>query len=152
MKGLFWFQRKLLQPVIRHFFDRFFPFKKITGEWFIFGLSNQGSPSTNFHHTSQFLSRILKIRIKFFMDRVLLYILQILPDDRKARRFFVTMGGLRKVQELQQDGSSGISEYITIINCCFPEEIIRYIINLVSYMIISALAMLFAFVYDRLLM
>ncbi|XP_001603009.1 sperm-associated antigen 6-like [Nasonia vitripennis] len=61
---------------------------------------------------------------------ILKYILgqfsKILPNDARARRLFVTTGGLKKVQEIQADPSSTLSEYITIINCCFPEEIVRY--------------------------
>ncbi|XP_025152679.1 sperm-associated antigen 6 isoform X1 [Harpegnathos saltator] len=51
---------------------------------------------------------------------------KILPNDAKARRSFVTSGGLKKVQEIQAVPGTVLSEYITIINCCFPEEIIRY--------------------------
>ncbi|KAK0165994.1 hypothetical protein PV328_004458 [Microctonus aethiopoides] len=51
---------------------------------------------------------------------------KILPNDPRARRLFVTTGGLKKVQELQPDATSPLSEYIAIINSCFPEEIIRY--------------------------
>ncbi|XP_029680862.1 sperm-associated antigen 6-like isoform X1 [Formica exsecta] len=51
---------------------------------------------------------------------------KILPNDAKARRLFVTSGGLKKVQEIQAEPGTTLSEYITIINCCFPEEIVRY--------------------------
>ncbi|XP_025994255.1 sperm-associated antigen 6 isoform X2 [Solenopsis invicta] len=51
---------------------------------------------------------------------------KILPNDARARRLFVTSGGLRKVQEIQAEPGTILSEYITIINCCFPEEIVRY--------------------------
>ncbi|XP_076234935.1 sperm-associated antigen 6 [Calliopsis andreniformis] len=51
---------------------------------------------------------------------------KILPHDARARRLFVTSGGLKKVQEIQADPGSTLSEYIQIINCCFPDEIIRY--------------------------
>ncbi|XP_017798694.1 PREDICTED: sperm-associated antigen 6 [Habropoda laboriosa] len=61
---------------------------------------------------------------------ILKYILgqfsKILPHDARARRLFVTSGGLKKVQEIQADPGSILLEYIQIINCCFPEEIIRY--------------------------
>lgn len=50
---------------------------------------------------------------------------QILPTDAKARRLFVTSGGLKKVQEIHAEPGTTLSEYITIINCCFPEEIVR---------------------------
>lgn len=51
--------------------------------------------------------------------------MQILPNDAKARRLFVTSGGLKKVQDIQAEPGTTLSEYITIINCYFPEEIIR---------------------------
>ncbi|CAD1480126.1 unnamed protein product, partial [Heterotrigona itama] len=51
---------------------------------------------------------------------------KILPHDARARRLFVTSGGLKKVQEIQTEHGSTLSEYIQIINCCFPEEIVRY--------------------------
>ncbi|XP_017767186.1 PREDICTED: sperm-associated antigen 6-like [Eufriesea mexicana] len=51
---------------------------------------------------------------------------KILPHDARARRLFVTSGGLKKVQEIQADSGSTLLEYIQIINCCFPEEIVRY--------------------------
>lgn len=54
--------------------------------------------------------------------------MQILPNDPKARRLFVTSGGLKKVQEIQAEPGTTLSEYITIINCCFPEEIVRLLI------------------------
>ncbi|CAK9796670.1 Sperm-associated antigen 6 [Anthophora plagiata] len=61
---------------------------------------------------------------------ILKYILgqfsKILPHDARARRLFVTSGGLKKVQEIQADPGSILLEYIQLINCCFPEEIIRY--------------------------
>jgi len=50
---------------------------------------------------------------------------QILPNDARARRLFVTSGSLKKVQEIQAEPGTTLSEYITIINCCFPEEIVR---------------------------
>ncbi|KAB0790956.1 hypothetical protein PPYR_02756 [Photinus pyralis] len=51
---------------------------------------------------------------------------KVLPNDPKARRLFVTSGGLKKVQEIQAEPGSRLMEYITIINACFPEEIVRY--------------------------
>ncbi|XP_014215949.1 sperm-associated antigen 6-like [Copidosoma floridanum] len=61
---------------------------------------------------------------------ILKYILgqfsKILPSDARARRLFVTTGGLKKVQEIRADLGSTLAEYITTINCCFPEEIVRY--------------------------
>ncbi|XP_063985632.1 sperm-associated antigen 6-like [Diachasmimorpha longicaudata] len=51
---------------------------------------------------------------------------KILPQDPKARRQFVSMGGLRKIQEIQLDPGSTLSQYQTIITSCFPDEIVRY--------------------------
>nr|CAD7588167.1 unnamed protein product [Timema genevievae] len=51
---------------------------------------------------------------------------KILPNDAKARRLFVTTGSLKRVQEIKAEPGSTLMEYITIINCCFPEDIIRY--------------------------
>lgn len=39
---------------------------------------------------------------------------------------FVTSGGLRKLQEIEAEPGSTLMEYITLINQCFPEEIVRY--------------------------
>lgn len=52
---------------------------------------------------------------------------QILPNDARARRLFVTTGGLKKVQEIQAEPGSALAEYILIINCCYPEEIVRWV-------------------------
>lgn len=51
---------------------------------------------------------------------------KVLPHDSKARRIFVTSGGLKKVQEIKAESGSVLHEYITAINNCFPEEIVRY--------------------------
>lgn len=51
---------------------------------------------------------------------------KVLPNDARARRLFVTTGGLKKIQELQSDPESSLSEYIICINGCFPEEIVRF--------------------------
>ena len=50
---------------------------------------------------------------------------QVLPHDSKARRLFVTSGGLKKVQEIQAEPGSLLQEHINAINSCFPEEIVR---------------------------
>lgn len=62
--------------------------------------------------------------------------MQILPNDARARRLFVTSGGLKKVQEIQAEPGTTLSEYITIINCCFPEEIVR--LSLLSFIFFDA--------------
>ncbi|XP_070565243.1 sperm-associated antigen 6 [Ptychodera flava] len=51
---------------------------------------------------------------------------KVLPHDAKARRLFVTSGGLKKVQEIKAEPGSALHEYINIINNCYPEEIVRY--------------------------
>lgn len=52
--------------------------------------------------------------------------LEVLPYDSKARRQFVTNGGLKRVQEIKADPGSAIEGYINNINGCFSEEIIRW--------------------------
>ncbi|XP_025055487.1 sperm-associated antigen 6 isoform X2 [Alligator sinensis] len=51
---------------------------------------------------------------------------KVLPHDSKARRLFVTSGGLKKVQEIKAEPGSLLQEYINTINNCYPEEIVRY--------------------------
>lgn len=61
---------------------------------------------------------------------ILKYILgqfsKILPHDPKARRLFAASGSLKKIQEIEAEPGSTLMEYITTINECYPEEIIRY--------------------------
>ncbi|XP_044260764.1 sperm-associated antigen 6-like [Tribolium madens] len=51
---------------------------------------------------------------------------KILPHDPKARRLFVTTGGLKRMQYIEAQPGTTLMEYISIINSCFPEEIVRY--------------------------
>ncbi|KAM6908826.1 sperm-associated antigen 6 [Lycodopsis pacificus] len=51
---------------------------------------------------------------------------KVLPNDNKARRLFVTSGGLKKLQEIDAEPGSPLQEHINAINSCFPEEIVRY--------------------------
>merc|ERR1712141_569101 len=51
---------------------------------------------------------------------------KVLPHDSKARRLFVTSGGLKKIQEIKSDPGSALAEYINTINNCYPEEIVKY--------------------------
>ncbi|XP_065912613.1 sperm-associated antigen 6-like [Dysidea avara] len=51
---------------------------------------------------------------------------KVLPGDPKARRLFVTSGGLKKIQEILADPGSVLQEYVTTINNCYPEEIVKY--------------------------
>lgn len=50
---------------------------------------------------------------------------KVLPHDTKARRLFVTSGGLEKVQLINAERNSALSEHINSINNCYPEEIVR---------------------------
>jgi hypothetical protein len=52
---------------------------------------------------------------------------KVLPHDSKARRLFVTSGGLKKVQEIRAEPGSALAEYINAINNCFPEEIVKLV-------------------------
>ncbi|XP_053916099.1 sperm-associated antigen 6 isoform X6 [Cuculus canorus] len=51
---------------------------------------------------------------------------KVLPHDSKARRLFVTTGGLKKIQEIKAEPGSLLQEYINTINSCYPEEVVRY--------------------------
>lgn len=51
---------------------------------------------------------------------------KVLPHDAKARRLFVTSGGLKKVQEINAERNPALNEHINAINNCYPEEIVRY--------------------------
>lgn len=61
---------------------------------------------------------------------ILKYILsqysKILPHDAAARRVFISTGGLKKVQELKAEPGTHLFEYISVINSCYPEDIVRY--------------------------
>ena len=50
---------------------------------------------------------------------------KVLPHDSKARRLFVTSGGLKKIQEIKAETGSALAEYINTINNCYPEEIVK---------------------------
>ncbi|KAK3914978.1 Sperm-associated antigen 6 [Frankliniella fusca] len=49
----------------------------------------------------------------------------ILPQDPRGRRLLVCTGGLRRLQEIPAEPGSAIAESVAVINCCFPEEIVR---------------------------
>lgn len=58
---------------------------------------------------------------------ILVYVLfQVLPNDPKARRIFVTSGGLKKIQQIEAKPGSTMMEYISVINSCFPDEIVKF--------------------------
>ncbi|KAJ8314139.1 hypothetical protein KUTeg_008700 [Tegillarca granosa] len=50
---------------------------------------------------------------------------KVLPHDSKARRLFVTSGGLKKIQEIKTEPGSALAEYVNTINNCYPEEIVK---------------------------
>lgn len=50
---------------------------------------------------------------------------KVLPHDPKARRLFVTSGGLKKIQEIKTEEGSPLAEHINTINSCFPEEVVK---------------------------
>ncbi|XP_075907253.1 sperm-associated antigen 6 isoform X1 [Nelusetta ayraudi] len=60
------------------------------------------------------------------LKHVLCQFSKVLPHDSRARRLFVTSGGLKKVQEIQAEPGSVLQEQINAINACFPDEIVRY--------------------------
>ncbi|KAI5751623.1 hypothetical protein M8J77_009284 [Diaphorina citri] len=51
---------------------------------------------------------------------------KIFPVDLKARRVFVSAGGLKRVQALKPPAGSELCEAVTMINSYFPEDIVRY--------------------------
>ncbi|PFX24231.1 sperm-associated antigen 6-like [Stylophora pistillata] len=51
---------------------------------------------------------------------------KVLPHDVKARRLFVTSGSLKKIQEINAEGNTALSEHINTINNCYPEEIVKF--------------------------
>ena len=57
---------------------------------------------------------------------------KVLPHDAKARRLFVTSGGLKKVQEIKAEPGSALAEHINTINRCFPDEIVKSVATVVA--------------------
>lgn len=51
---------------------------------------------------------------------------KILPHNPKARKNFVSSGGLKKIQEIKAEPGTALAEYINVINSCYPEEIVKY--------------------------
>jgi len=51
---------------------------------------------------------------------------KVLPHDPKARRLFVTSGGLKRVQEIECEEGTILKEYVNAINGCYPDEIVKY--------------------------
>ncbi len=52
---------------------------------------------------------------------------KVLPHDAKARKLFVTSGGLKKIQEIKAEPGSSLNEFIITINNSYPEEIVRLV-------------------------
>uniref|UniRef100_H2V6M0 Sperm associated antigen 6 n=2 Tax=Takifugu rubripes TaxID=31033 RepID=H2V6M0_TAKRU len=63
---------------------------------------------------------------KNILKHVLCQFSKVLPYDSKARRHFVTNGGLKRVQEIKTEPGSPMEEYINNINGCFSEDIVRF--------------------------
>ena len=51
---------------------------------------------------------------------------KVLPNNAKARRLFVTSGGLKKILEIKAEAGSQLQESIQAINACYPEEMVKY--------------------------
>lgn len=72
------------------------------------------------------LEALIPIASPEILQHVVAQFAKVLPNDPKARKLFVTTGGLKKVQEIKADPTSQLAEYITIINNSFPPEIVKY--------------------------
>ena len=51
---------------------------------------------------------------------------KVLPQNLEARRTFVQSGGFQKIQEIQADPASKLSEYINEINGQYPPDVVNY--------------------------
>lgn len=60
------------------------------------------------------------------LQHVVAQFAKVLPNDTKARKLFVTSGGLKKVQEIKAEEGSQLAESIRIINSSFPPEIVQF--------------------------
>lgn len=60
------------------------------------------------------------------LQHVVAQFAKVLPNDAKARKLFVTSGGLKKVQEIKATEGSSLAESISVINGSFPTEIVKY--------------------------
>lgn len=76
------------------------------------------------------LEPLLKDAPPNILKHVVSQFAKVLPHDAAARKLFVTSGGLRKVQEINAERNSALSEHINSINNCYPEEIVRSVKNL----------------------
>eukprot|EP00054_Salpingoeca_dolichothecata_P020332 m.128032 g.128032 ORF g.128032 m.128032 type:complete len:511 (+) comp23575_c0_seq1:33-1565(+) len=71
------------------------------------------------------LEPLLSTSAMEILETVVAQFAKVLPHDAKARRAFVSSGGLKKVQEIQ-DRSEPLEESIQTINGCYPPEIIAF--------------------------
>ena len=60
------------------------------------------------------------------LESVVAQFAKVLPNDPKARKLFVTSGGLKKVQEIKPEPGSQLEEAISVINAAFPPDIVKY--------------------------
>lgn len=60
------------------------------------------------------------------LQHVVAQFAKVLPNDAKARKLFVTSGGLKKVQEIKAEDGSQLAESIVEINAAYPPEIVKY--------------------------
>lgn len=71
------------------------------------------------------LEPLLKDAPPNILKHVVSQFAKVLPHDVAARRLFVTSGSLRKIQEINAEGNTALSEHINTINNCYPEEIVK---------------------------
>ncbi|KAF7214076.1 sperm-associated antigen 6 [Nothobranchius furzeri] len=60
------------------------------------------------------------------LKHVLCQLSKVLPHDSKARRVFVTSGGLKRVLEMDAEPDSDLQKHINTITSCFPDDIVKY--------------------------
>lgn len=72
------------------------------------------------------LEPLLKDAPPNILKHVVSQFAKVLPHDVAARRLFVTSGSLRKIQEINAEGNTALSEHINTINNCYPEEIVKF--------------------------
>jgi hypothetical protein len=72
------------------------------------------------------LEAILNEAPPSILENVVGQFAKVLPNDPKARKLFVTSGGLKKVQEIKAEQGSQLEESIGVINSAFPAEIVKY--------------------------
>ena len=72
------------------------------------------------------LEPLLKDAPPNILKHVVSQFAKVLPHDVAARRLFVTSGSLRKIQEINAEGNTALSEHINTINNCYPEEIVKW--------------------------